>query len=146
MPRQAPARDGAYAHRRTTMNKRIALSLSCLACLGIIIVLSIILYQSAPVTDSISLEIPSSAESAPSEGTPHAEVSTDPGAGPQQVYIVRQLGPHIAVYENSDLSEPAFVTEISVSHLRLLDQRQLKKGITVVGHEALMLLLEDFGS
>jgi len=117
------------------------LILGCILCLIAAAALGYALLRSVPVTQSVPVEIP---ESAALTGDQPPVSSEDPHK--QGSYLVRQLGGFIAVYRCDNLTDPEFVTEISVSHLRQADQRKLQKGIIVKNREDLLLILEDFGS
>lgn len=60
-------------------------------------------------------------------------------------YCLKAYDGYIAIYK-ADGKKPISVTEIEISTLNKEDAKLLKKGIEAENKEAVLMLLEDFGS
>lgn len=60
-------------------------------------------------------------------------------------YILKEQDGYVAVF-SSNSEKPLETTSIPVSGLRQADQALLKQGITAADRQAVLALLEDFGS
>ncbi|MBQ9980367.1 MAG: hypothetical protein IJP23_04855 [Oscillospiraceae bacterium] len=84
----------------------------------------------------------------------HADVPADTdalaasAAQPENrnIYILRDLGGRVCVYEAARPAEPCFITDIYTSTLRAADAQAVKDGLAVDGTEKLLMILEDLGS
>lgn len=69
-----------------------------------------------------------------------------PDAAPDTVYIVRDYGGQIGVFVKENPNTPKMLTGIRTESLRRTDREKLQSGITIIGYENVLILLEDFGS
>ncbi len=68
------------------------------------------------------------------------------GTNNSEGFILRDHEGHIAIYSAAKQREMLTLTDIDTSALPSADRLELEKGIFAEDNEALLLLLEDFGS
>ncbi len=78
--------------------------------------------------------------------SPIAVIEQTPIPSTKPLYIVKLHGDRLAVFTPDKPNTPMKITDVRASSLRHFDREQLKHGIEVNSHEALLLLLEDFSS
>ncbi len=88
---------------------------------------------------------PESGAGQPHNVLPVSAVDAAGGSGANnQIYILKDTEGLIAVFTPENMEVPVITSEIKTESLRATDKSRLQRGITVLGYDNVLKLLEDF--